>query len=86
MKKFEDVKIIQEEDTPMINKYGDFVYSKKHKLMLSLDKTNKKKKKIQISTTNPLEKVKQVEKIMYEGPLYTYNNFKTNDPDQWCKF
>lgn len=60
------MKTNMDDEAPMINKYGDFIYSKKYKLLHSLDKTNlKKQKKVQIkSTSNPTEKLQQVEKIL----------------------
>lgn len=57
-KRQQEIKQITDEDTPMINKYGDYIYSKKQKLLLSLDKTNKKQKKIPIQTSDPIEKLK----------------------------
>ena len=37
------MKTNMDDEAPMINKYGDFIYSKKYKLLHSLDKTNLKK-------------------------------------------
>ena len=43
-----------DDDEPMMNEYGVLIYSKKYKLLLSLAKTNQKKKKIQVKTNDPI--------------------------------
>ena len=39
-------KQVTDDDNPIMDKHGNIVYSKKYKLLLSLDKTNLKKKKV----------------------------------------
>jgi hypothetical protein len=48
------------------------IASVKHKLKMSVEKTNKVKKLIAIAH-DPKEKKRQVRKAIYKGPLYTYN-------------
>ena len=74
----------QDDDLPIMDKHGNTIYSKKFKLLLSLDKTNKKKKKVTTINSDPVEKLKYIEKTLFNGPLYSFNKFKDYDPNSWC--
>jgi hypothetical protein len=74
-----------ESDEPFIDKHGNTIYSKKYKLLLSLDKTNKRKKKTTAVNSDPKMNMKKIENILISGPLYNCNSFRDYDPDKWCE-
>lgn len=66
-------KILTDDDNPILDKHGNIVYSKKYKLLLSLDKTNTKKKKVTTVNSDSKAKLKYIENLLSKGPLYSYN-------------